>query len=372
MSINRTHNILYIMPIRPLIFLIVFSLIFGCDPSKGKEKQDQSIFSGNKQTIALAIHGGAGTIHRKNMSSDQEKEYRAKLQESLEAGFAVLEAEGSSLDAVMAAVRIMEDSPLFNAGKGAVFTHDGKNEMDAAIMDGATKNAGAVAGITRVKNPITAAYAVMVHSPHVFMVGEGAEQFAQEQELEMVDPSYFRDEKRYEQLMKVIDAEKQALDHSSLLKLEMEDPYFKDRKYGTVGAVAVDSKGNIASATSTGGMTNKRYGRVGDVPIIGAGTYADNATCAVSATGHGEFFIRAVVAHEIAAQMKHAGKSLAKAAEDVVMKQLVEMKGEGGVIAIDQKGNITMPFNSQGMYRGYIREKGAGKTFIYKDEKEGL
>jgi beta-aspartyl-peptidase (threonine type) len=322
-----------------------------------------------ERKIALAIHGGAGTIRKESMTAAQEAAYRQKMEESLNAGYAVLDAGGSSLDAVIAAIKVMEDSPLFNAGKGAVFTSDGTNEMDAAIMDGATKNAGAVAGLTRVKNPITAAYAVMTKSPHVFMIGPGAEQFAKEQGLELVDPSYFKDQKRYEQWLKIKETEKQQLDHSSLLEMELEDIYFKDRKFGTVGAVALDKEGNIAAATSTGGMTNKRYGRVGDVPIIGAGTYADNATCAVSATGHGEFFIRTVVGHEIAAQMKYAGKSLEEAADDVVMKQLVAIKGEGGVIAIDRQGNITMPFNSEGMYRGYIREEGRGKTFIYKDEE---
>jgi len=200
------------------------------------------------------------------------------------------------------------------------------------------------------------------------MVVQGVEQFSEEQGLDLVDNSYFRVERRYEQLMMLMESEKQQLDHSSLLEMELEDLIFKDRKFGTVGAVALDKDGNIAAATSTGGMTNKRYGRVGDVPIIGAGTYADNATCAVSATGHGEFFIRTVVAHEIASQMRYAGKTLQDAAEDVVMKQLVDIKGEGGVIAIDQEGNISMPFNSEGMYRGYIREKGGAKTFIYKDE----
>lgn len=317
--------------------------------------------------IALAIHGGAGTITRDNMTTEQETEYRAELQEALEAGYEVLASGGSALEAVIASIKIMEDSPLFNAGRGAVFTHEGTNEMEAAIMDGATRNAGAVAGITRLKNPITATYAVMNQSPHVFMVGQGAEQFAEEQGLEMADPAYFRVEKRYEQLMKIKESEKQQLDHSSILKMEMEDPVFKNRKFGTVGAVALDEDGNIAAATSTGGMTNKRYGRVGDVPIIGAGTYADNATCAVSARTWG-VFIRTVVGHEIAAQMKYAGKSLEEAATDVVMKQLVEIQGEGGVIAIDQKGNVSMPFNSEGMYRGYIREKDQGKTFIYKDE----
>lgn len=352
--------------IKSLVVVLLSVVVVGCSSSVGK---DEPVSNNSEQrNLALAIHGGAGTIRRENMTAEQESEYRAKLQESLEAGYAVLEADGSAIEAVIASVKVMEDSPLFNAGKGAVFTNDGKNEMDAAIMDGATRNAGAVAGITRVRNPITAAHAVMANSPHVFMVGQGAEQFSEEQGLELVDPSYFRVERRYEQLMKIKESEKQQLDHSSLLEMELEDPIFKDRKFGTVGAVALDKDGNIAAATSTGGMTNKRYGRVGDVPIIGAGTYADNATCAVSATGHGEFFIRTVVAHEIASQMRYAGKTLQDAAEDVVMKQLVDIKGEGGVIAIDQEGNISMPFNSEGMYRGYIREKGGAKTFIYKDE----
>lgn len=356
---------LKMIKIKILLFCTV-GLLISCTPT-GK-LAGQLSGENNEKKVALAIHGGAGTIRREDMTAEQEKEYRAKLTESLDAGYAVLDAGGSATKAVIASIKIMEDSPLFNAGKGAVFTHDGKNEMDAAIMDGATKNAGAVAGITLVKNPVTAAYAVMVNSPHVFMVGPGAEAFAEEQELELVDPSYFRDEKRYEQLLRIRDSEKQQMDHSSLLEMEMKDSIYKDQKFGTVGAVALDRDGNIAAATSTGGMTNKRYGRVGDVPIIGAGTYADNAACAVSATGHGEFFIRTVVAHEIAALMKYAGKSLDDAANDVVMEQLVKIKGEGGVIAIDQKGNISMPFNSEGMYRGYIREKGQGKTFIYKDE----
>lgn len=351
---------------------IILLLWSACSEKKTGEKTTPSTDVADEQPIALVIHGGAGTIKRENMSEEREKAYRQKLNEALEAGYAQLEAGEPALKAVMAAIKVMEDSPLFNAGKGAVFTHDGKNEMDAAIMDGKTRNAGAVAGITTVKNPITAAYEVMVNSPHVFIVGKGAEQFAAEQQLEIVDPEYFRDERRYKQLMRIIDAEKTQLDHSSLREMELEDPYFNDRKYGTVGAVAVDQDGNIAAATSTGGMTNKRYGRVGDVPVIGAGTYADNATCAVSATGHGEFFIRDVVAHEIASIMRYTDKSLAAAADEVVMKQLVEMEGSGGVIAIDSKGNIAMPFNSAGMYRGYIKEKGNPNTFIYDDEDEGL
>ncbi|WP_215224235.1 isoaspartyl peptidase/L-asparaginase family protein [Echinicola shivajiensis] len=356
------------------LFAVSFLVILACSERKYEKSESNEEFSGGnkKQPIALVIHGGAGTIKRENMSAEREKAYREKLEESLNAGYAVLEAGGKSLDAVIAAIKVMEDSPLFNAGKGAVFTHDGRNEMDAAIMDGKTRNAGAVAGITTVKNPVTAAYEVMVNSPHVFMVGKGAEHFSEEQNLELVDASYFRTERRYEQLMKIIDSERQQLDHSSIREMELVDPFFKDRKFGTVGAVAVDKDGNVAAATSTGGMTNKRYGRVGDVPVIGAGTYADNATCAVSATGHGEYFIRNVVGHEIASIMRYGKKTLDESAKEVVMDQLVKMEGSGGVISIDAQANISMPFNSEGMYRGYIKEKGQGKTFIYNDEDEGL
>ncbi|MBD8488414.1 isoaspartyl peptidase/L-asparaginase [Echinicola sp. CAU 1574] len=356
------------------LFVLLFVFLLSCSGTKeeNEELEDQNVVVSQEQPIALVIHGGAGTIKRENMTPEREQAYREKLAEALNHGYAVLEKGGKSVDAVIAAIKVMEDSPLFNAGKGAVFTHDARNEMDAAIMDGKTRNAGAVAGITTVKNPITAAFEVMQNSPHVFMVGKGAEQFAEEQGLEIVDPSYFREEKRYEQLMKIIESEQQQLDHSSLREMEWEDPYFNDRKYGTVGAVAVDSEGNVAAATSTGGMTNKRYGRVGDVPVIGAGTYADNATCAVSATGHGEFFIRNVVGHEIASIMRYAGKSLDQAAKEVVMDQLVKMEGSGGVISIDKDANISMPFNSAGMYRGYIKEKGKANTFIYNDEDEGL
>ena len=317
--------------------------------------------------VALAIHGGAGTILRENMTAEQEAEYRAKLEEALRVGHQILQDGGSSLDAVTATVQVLEESPLFNAGKGAVFTHDGKNELDAAIMDGRTRNAGTVAGISTVRSPVAAARAVMEQSPHVMLIGAGAEQFAQEQGLEMVEPSYFFTDQRYKQLQQIKDTEQTELDHSGSTREQDSvqgylDRRFPDRKFGTVGAVALDQAGNLAAATSTGGMTNKRYGRVGDVPIIGAGTYADNATAAVSATGHGEYFIRSVVAYDISALMKYQGLSVAEAASEVVDKKLVEMKGEGGVIAIDAQGNIAMPFNSAGMYRGSIDKE--GKVFV--------
>jgi beta-aspartyl-peptidase (threonine type) len=320
--------------------------------------------------IGLVIHGGAGTIKKENITPEQDQAYRQKLQEALDAGYKVLENGGTSLEAVTTAVQILEESPLFNAGRGAVFTSDGKNELDAAIMDGNTGLAGAVAGISTVKSPILAAQAVMEKSPHVFMIGEGAEQFAKEQGLEMVDPSYFYDERRHEQLKRIQEREKNRRKEQGFKQPDSyQGPgfHFEDHKFGTVGAAALDQYGNLTAGTSTGGMSNKRYGRVGDVPVIGAGTYADNATCAVSATGHGEFFIRNVVAYDIAALMKYKGLSLEDAANEVVMNKLVEKGGEGGIIAIDGQGNISMPFNSEGMFRGSIKEKGKAQVYIYKE-----
>lgn len=323
-----------------------------------------------QQKIGLVIHGGAGTIRKENMTEEQDKAYRQKLQEALDAGYAVLENDGNSLDAVTTAVQILEESPLFNAARGAVFTADGKNELDAAIMDGNTGMAGAVAGLSTVKSPILAAQAVMLQSPHVFMIGTGAEQFAKEQGLEMVDPSYFYDETRHEQLKRIQEREQnKSKEQGAVLPGSYQGNgfHFEDHKFGTVGAVAVDKDGNLAAGTSTGGMTNKRYGRVGDVPVIGAGTYADNATCAVSATGHGEYFIRNVVAYDISALMKYKNMSLEEAANEVVMNKLVEKGGSGGIIAIDSEGNMSMPFNSEGMFRGFIKEKGNAQVFIYKE-----
>ncbi|WP_232065289.1 isoaspartyl peptidase/L-asparaginase family protein [Rhodocytophaga rosea] len=317
--------------------------------------------------ITLVIHGGAGTITRKSMTPEKEKAYKDKLNEALQVGYAVLKKGGSSLDAVEATIRIMEDSPLFNAGKGAVFTNAGKNELDASIMDGKTLKAGAIAGVTTIKNPISTARMVMEKSEHVLMTGKGAEQFAKEKGAEIVDPSYFYTEQRYQQLQKIKQEEKTQLDHSEDKgSLDEEQSIFEGKKFGTVGAVALDQFGNLAAATSTGGMTNKRYGRVGDSPIIGAGTYADNQTCAVSATGHGEYFIRAVVAYDVAALMAYKGLSVKEAADEVVMKKLVKMGGEGGIIALDKNGNIAMPFNSEGMYRGYIKADGTSEVLIYK------
>lgn len=329
--------------------------------------------------ITIVIHGGAGTITRANMSPEKEKAYKAALNEALQKGYAVLKKGGTSVEAVEATIHVMEDSPLFNAGKGAVFTNDGKNELDASIMEGKTLKAGAVAGVTNIKNPISAAIAVMNKSEHVMMAGAGAEKFAKEQGLEIVDPSYFYTEARFKALEKAKATDKQELDHDAkeekqirkapktggLLKEELI--FTEGRKFGTVGCVALDKYGNLAAGTSTGGMTNKKYGRIGDAPIIGAGTYANNATCAVSATGHGEYFIRSVVAHDISALMEYKGLSLESAANEVVMKKLVERGGEGGIISLDRNGNIAMPFNSEGMYRGYVKGDGKSEVLIYKD-----
>lgn len=344
-----------------LLLLIVVISLGACMSSDRKTNREKTEIG----PITLVIHGGAGTIRRENLSPEREKAYHEALKRALDAGYEILENGGKSLDAVIAAIKVMEDSPLFNAGKGAVFTNEGKNELDASIMDGSNLMAGAVAGVTTIKNPITAAYAVMTQSPHVMMVGKGAEMFAEEQGLDIVDPSYFFDSTRYQQLKRLQEREKNQEDNR---EASLIDPFIKDRKFGTVGAVALDQHGDIAAGTSTGGMTNKRYGRVGDAPIIGAGTYADNKTCGVSATGHGEYFIRLGVARDIAAMMEYAGMTLQEASDSVVMKKLTTLGGDGGIVALDRQGNVSMTFNSAGMYRGYIRKKGEAKTFIYKDE----
>jgi beta-aspartyl-peptidase (threonine type) len=326
----------------------------------------QSPVQKDMSKITLVIHGGAGTITRQNMTPEKEKAYQAALQQALQAGYDVLKKGGASLDAVEAAIHVMEESPLFNAGKGAVFTNEGKNELDASVMDGKTLKAGAVAGVTVVKSPISLARKVMEASEHVMLTGRGAEQFAKEKGLEIVDPSYFHTETRYQQLQNAKKEEKVQLDHSGDKGSLDEGIFTEGNKYGTVGAVALDAYGNLAAGTSTGGMTNKRWNRVGDAPIIGAGTYANNQTCAVSATGHGEYFIRSVVSYDISALMEYKGLSVQQAAEEVVMKKLVQRGGEGGVIALDAKGNVAMPFNSEGMYRGFVKADGKPTVLIYK------
>jgi beta-aspartyl-peptidase (threonine type) len=308
--------------------------------------------------FAMVIHGGAGTILRQNMTPALEKAYIDTLTIALRTGYQVLSRGGSSLDAVEATIRVMEDSPLFNAGKGAVFTADGTNELDASIMDGRTLSAGAVAAVRQVRNPISLARLVMEKSPHVMMVGSGAEEFARSQGVKLVPPYYFWTERRW----RAFEAAKARADSGRTSAAPGEE-----RKFGTVGAVALDKAGNLAAGTSTGGTGMKRFGRVGDAPIIGAGTYANNLSCAVSATGDGEFFIRNNVAADICARVRYSGVSLKQAAEDVVMKELVAQRGEGGVIAMDRKGNIATPFNSAGMYRGWVTSDGRITVKIYKD-----
>ena len=315
----------------------------------------------------LVIHGGAGTILKSQMSTEREAAYRATLDRALDTGNAILRRGGTALDAVEACVRLMEDDPLFNAGRGAVFTNEGKNELDAAIMDGSTLAAGAVAGVTNVRHPISAARAVMEKSPHVMMVGAGAEKFAKEQGLEIVDPSYFHTEDRWKGLQRVkqrdsIEALKKNKSSSRVEKV------YNDEKFGTVGAVALDRHGNLAAATSTGGMTNKRYGRVGDAPIIGAGTYANNKTAAISGTGWGEYFIRLVMAKSVSDMMEFGNMSLAAATGEMINVRLPKLGGDGGLIAVDRDGNIAMPFCTEGMYRGFVKSSGERGVEIYKEE----
>ncbi len=302
---------------------------------------------------AIAIHGGAGTLPRAEMTPDQEATYRAGLAAALDAGYAVLEDGGTSLDAVTVAVRILEDDPLFNAGRGAVLTHEGTVELDASIMDGRTLAAGAIAGVAHIRNPIELARAVMEHSPHVMLIGTGAEEFAHTRNIAFVANDYFKTETRKAQLRRVLVGDTRPANELSAL--------------GTVGAVARDQAGNLAAATSTGGMTGKRYGRVGDSPIIGAGTYADNGSCAISATGHGEYFIRTAVAHDICARVAYGGATLQEAVDAVVMQRLAKLGGEGGIIAVDASGQVVMSFNSEGMFRGARSSGGKREIAIYRD-----
>lgn len=323
--------------------LIGIVTLFSC----ADEKKDSEIAESEKTEYVLVIHGGAGTMSRERMTDEHEQEFRAALNEALEAGEAILKSGGSSLEAVKEAILIMEDSPLFNAGKGAVFTNKKTVELDASIMDGKTLNAGAIAAVSDIKNPILAAFEVMDHSEHVLLAGDGASLFAKERGLEIVENSYFHTATRLEAVERQIEAE-------------------KDSKHGTVGAVALDREGNLAAGTSTGGRSNKKYGRIGDSPIIGAGNYANNMTCAVSGTGHGEYFMRYVVGYDISALMEYQKMSLKEAADLVVHKKLLEAGGEGGIIAVDKDGNVAMPFNTSGMYRGYVKSSGEKEIAIFK------
>jgi L-asparaginase / beta-aspartyl-peptidase len=312
--------------------------------------------------FTMVIHGGAGTIKKEEMSPELEKAYLQGLKDALNAGYAVLEKDGSAVNAAKAAVVLLEDNMLFNAGRGSVFTKKGLQEMDAAIMDGSTTLAGAVAGVRNVRNPIELATAVMRHSDHVFLSGKGANDFAIRQGIKLEPDEYFFSQYRYDQWKAIRDSEHYSLDHTN------EDPQdqLREKKFGTVGAVACDRHGNVAAATSTGGMTNKKYGRIGDTPVIGGGTYANNASCAVSCTGHGEVFIRAVAAYDVSCLIEYKNMSLQQACDEVVMKKLVKMEGEGGLIAVDPEGNAALVFNSEGMYRGVRMSDGLYEVSIFK------
>jgi beta-aspartyl-peptidase (threonine type) len=309
--------------------------------------------------FGIVIHGGAGTILKQNMTPETEKAYRETLAKSIKVGHAILAAGGTSQQAVEKTIHVMENSPLFNAGKGAVLTANGFASLDASFMNGETLDAGAIAGVSHVKNPITAAIGVMEQSPHVMLSGKGADQFAMELGLDTVPNAYFITERRKNALKRVQDSEQK--------KTAFYDPFIKEAKFGTVGCVALDKKGNLSAGTSTGGMTNKKWDRIGDAPIIGAGTYANNASCGVSATGWGEFFIRSVVAHDIAALVEYKGLDIATASKQVIQK-VEDLGGDGGVIVLDSEGNVTMEFNTAGMYRAHMDAKGNLSVKIYKDE----
>jgi beta-aspartyl-peptidase (threonine type) len=347
-----------------ILLLVIGSTAFAQQkkpsPKKEAAKENKKIMNND---FAIVMHGGAGIILKENMTPELEKEYRHQIELCLQAGYDTLARGGSSLDAVEMAIKILEDSPLFNAGRGSVFTSDGKNEMDASIMNGETLDAGAVAAVHTIRNPISAARCVMEHSEHILLVGDGAEKFVRKCNVKFEDPKYFFEQKRWDQLQKIKETDQTELDHGSNIIPGVED---KDKKYGTVGVVALDKYGNLAAGTSTGGMTNKKYGRVGDSPIIGAGTYANNKTCGVSCTGHGEYFIREVVAYDVSALMEYKGMKVQDAADEVVMKKLVKLGGEGGLVAMDAKGNIAMSFNTPGMYRGYMKSSGEKEVMIYK------
>lgn len=348
-------------------FILVLFLCFACKNEKSSietaQAETTNEMNSEKPEFAIIIHGGAGTILKKNMTPEKEAAYKAKLEEAIRVGYEVLKNGGTSLDAVTKTINVMEDSPLFNAGKGAVFTNAETNELDASIMDGKTLNAGASAGTTTVRNPIDLARAVMDNSEHVMLSGKGAEIFAEEQGLAIVEPSYFFTENRFQSLQRIKDREKTELDHDA--KTAFYDPTIKDSKFGTVGCAALDKNGNLAAGTSTGGMTNKRYGRIGDAPIIGSGTYANNETCAVSSTGWGEYFIRAQVAHDISALIDYKGLSLKEAAK-IVLDKVEDLGGDGGIVAVDKNGNMVAEFNTAGMYRATLNDKGELEIGIYE------
>jgi beta-aspartyl-peptidase (threonine type) len=364
--LHRTH----------LTALTALALAAACAPAPAPQDAPATIpagsgsIAGQQARWGMVIHGGAGTISRDQMTPEREAAYRAGLERALRAGYAVLQRGGPSLDAVQAAINVMEDDSLFNAGKGAVLNAEGNAELDAAIMNGATLAAGSVAGIHRTRNPINLARAVMEKSPHVMMVGDGAELFGRQQGIQMVDPSYFITAPRRASWLRQRAADSVRAASGNRGGMAAAEPAYSvpdERKFGTVGAVALDQAGNLAAGTSTGGTQMKRYGRVGDAPIIGAGTYANNRSCAVSATGTGEYFIRNTVAHSICALVEYGRMPLAQAADSIVNRQLVAQNGDGGIIAMDRQGNWTWPFNTSGMYRGHIDAAGNVQIQIFKD-----
>jgi L-asparaginase / beta-aspartyl-peptidase len=352
------------------VVAILAVLFFSFAVSSGAQTQQ----SGAQHKWAIVLHGGAGVIERKSMDPKTEAAYRASLNAALQAGAAVLDKGGSSLDAIEAVIRMMEDDPLFNAGRGAVFTAEGKNELDSAMMDGATLRAGAVAGVTRTRHPISLARTVMEKSPYVMLIGDGADAFAKAQGLEEVDPSFFFTERRWQSLVRYLKKQNMPVPPrpagappaplQPVAEIEPADAH----KFGTVGVAALDKAGNIAAGTSTGGVEGKRWGRVGDSPIIGAGTYASNASCAVSGTGTGEYFIRLTVAREVCRLVQDKGMSLQRAADEVVHKELQGLKGDGGLIAIAPDGEMAWSFNTQGMYRARLKEGGKPVIAVYADE----
>lgn len=337
------------------ILLLVSLLVLSCHDSPKLSKEKNVV---RAQKFGIVIHGGAGVIKKENMTDSLQKAYEEKLDEAISVGHKILADGGTALEAVQKTINVMENSPLFNSGKGAVLNANGIAELDASVMDGKTKNAGAISGVQHIKNPINLAYKVMNESDHVMLSASGAEDFAKLHDLEFVDNDYFITERR-----------RKALESSKAREqgVSSNEFYLSNEKYGTVGCAALDQEGNLAAGTSTGGMTNKKYGRIGDSPIIGAGTYANNKTCAISATGHGEYFIRGVVAHDISAMMQYQGISLEQAAKNVIQKKLTDMGGTGGIIGIDNKGKVVMEFNTPGMFRATKNMKGETEIKMYRD-----
>lgn len=348
-----------------LFIILMVCISFSCNNSIDSASAEKTVLE-KQSEFAIIIHGGAGTILRGNLSKKKEKAYRDKLEEAIRTGYTILKNGGTSQLAVVKTIQVMEVSPLFNAGKGAVFTHEETNELDASFMDGETLNAGAVAGVKNVKSPIELAVKIMTDSEHVMLSGKGASIFAKEKGLEMVDPAYFYTERRFKSLQRIKNRAKTKLDNNDK-KAAFYDSDIKNAKFGTVGCVALDKNGNIAAGTSTGGMTNKRWGRIGDAPIIGSGTYANNKTCGVSSTGWGEYFIRSQVAYDISAQMEYQKKTLKEATKDVIQNKLTKLGGTGGVVALDKKGNMSFEFNTAGMYRASMNDTGELVLKIYKE-----